>query len=564
MLLGLAFLHLASGGLCLFLERKVQTPSRRQPKTPRDVGLLREVFSSSYLLRLGSLVLLAATGASLLDWIFKAQAAHTYTQAHELVKFFAVYNAGIALLTTVVQTSAAQPVLERFGLGKAMSALPATLFAASSLALAAPGLLGASLARAAEAVVRGSLFRAGYEVSYTPVPVAQKRRVKSLIDVGFERAGDSLAGGLALLCLRLSPAHAPAEVFVLAAVVGLAALAVARLLDAAYVKALAGSLLSRAVELGPDEPLDFTTRSVLSMPGLAHTVAGHGHPLSETAAPGPVRTMLEDLRSGDPARVRRALQTADLSDPLLAAQAIRLLGRDAFAKEAIRRLTGSIDQVLERLSGLLVDPECDVLARRRIPRVLAAAGGRAVEALLRGLDDPRFEIRLQCARALRKVLETGCPDEETRARISLAVDRELSVGKVLWESHRMQQSDPEALGLECLDEVLRHKAHGSLEYVFTLLSLLHDRGPLMVAFRSLHTDDAHLRGTGLEFLEAILPVATREMLWDIIQEQPTQPAPREREEVLDELLRASPTIVMRLQQQQPHDLEGPGAPKGEP
>jgi hypothetical protein len=86
----------------------------------------------------------------------------------------------------------------------------------------------------------------------------------------------------------------------------------------------------------------------------------------------------------------------------------------------------------------------------------------------------------------------------------------------------------------------------------------------MVAFRSLHTDDAHLRGTGLEFLEAILPVATREMLWDIIQEQPTQPAPRERGEVLDELLRASPTIVMRLQRQQPHDPEGPGAPKGEP
>jgi hypothetical protein len=134
-----------------------------------------------------------------------------------------------------------------------------------------------------------------------------------------------------------------------------------------------------------------------------------------------------------------------------------------------------------------------------------------------------------------------------------AVDRELSVGRLLWESHRMQQSDEALPELDCLDSILRHKAHGSLEYVFTLLALLHEPGPLMVAFRSLHTDDQYLRGTALEFLEGILPVKSREMLWEIIQERPPSSAPREPGKVLDDLLDASPTIVLRLKAIAPPD-----------
>jgi len=82
---------------------------------------------------------------------------------------------------------------------------------------------------------------------------------------------------------------------------------------------------------------------------------------------------------------------------------------------------------------------------------------------------------------------------------------------------------------------------------------VHERGPLMVAFRSLHTDDSHLRGTALEFLEGILPVKTREMLWEIIQERPPASTPRNPGEVLEDLLKASPTIVLLLKEVPPPD-----------
>ena len=127
-----------------------------------------------------------------------------------------------------------------------------------------------------------------------------------------------------------------------------------------------------------------------------------------------------------------------------------------------------------------------------------------------------------------------------------AVDRELAVGRVLWESRRKQQRDPGESGTEWLDELLRDKAHGSLEYVFALLSLIHDRTPLMTAFRSLHVEDRHLRGTALEYLEGILPASTREMLWEILQERPSQSAERGRGEIMQDLLKSSETVVLQL------------------
>ena len=126
-----------------------------------------------------------------------------------------------------------------------------------------------------------------------------------------------------------------------------------------------------------------------------------------------------------------------------------------------------------------------------------------------------------------------------------AVDRELAVGTVLWESHRKQQAEPGESGTEWLDELLRDKAHGSLEYVFALLSLIHDRAPLMTAFRSLHLEDRHLRGTALEYLEGILPVRTRELLWDILQEQPAK-SDRGKGEIMEDLLKSSETVVLKL------------------
>ena len=213
---------------------------------------------------------------------------------------------------------------------------------------------------------------------------------------------------------------------------------------------------------------------------------------------------------------------------------------------AYTALLRSAGRVLGQLTDMMMDASLELSVRRRIPRIIGAVGGpRAANALLLGLEDTRFEVRMQCAHALIKVCGKEPRPALRREAIMAAVDRELAVGAVLWESHRNQQIEPGEYGAEWLDELLRNKAHGSLEYVFALLSLIHDRAPLMTAFRSLHVEDRHLRGTALEYLEGILPVRTREMLWDILQEQPAKSA-RAKGEIMQDLLKSSETVVLKL------------------
>ena len=253
------------------------------------------------------------------------------------------------------------------------------------------------------------------------------------------------------------------------------------------------------------------------------------------------------LRSPDIRQVHAALVGCDASDRLVATQLCLLLLNDDHARLADAALFRSAGKMLGLLTDLMLDTSLDVRLRRRIPRLIeSVAGQRAADALIAGLEDPRFEVRMQCARSLVKGSAKEPRPTVPAERIVAAVDRELAIGTVLWESHRTQQRDPGGPGEEWLDGLLREKAHGSLEYVFALLSLLHDRTPLMAAFRSLHLEDRRLRGTALEYLEGILPPKTREMLWEILQERPSRTGARSKSEIMRDLLDSSETVVLRL------------------
>jgi ATP:ADP antiporter, AAA family len=98
-------------------------------------------------------------------------------------------------------------------------------------------------------------------------------------------------------------------------------------------------------------------------------------------------------------------------------------------------------------------------------------------------------------------------------------------------------------------ELLRDRVSRSLEHLFTLLSLVLPQGTLRLAFHALHTDDPHLRGTALEYLETVLPEPVWRKLWPLIQpgEMPTR-QPRPSGEALRDLLRSQETISVALSQ----------------
>jgi AAA family ATP:ADP antiporter len=559
LVLALSLLHLVAAAL-LFGFRGSAKP-RPQPQAGiRQTGTIRMLARSPYLMKLSLLVLIAGTGSALLDFVFKSQAAAVIGSGPNLLRFLALFHTGVALLTVLSQTFATRRSLESFRLGTTVGSLPAALAGGSLLAALAPALSVTVVARAIETMARNSLFRMGYEVCFTPVAPAEKRRFKATIDVGAERAGDALGAGIAMLCLWLAGSNFREAALLLAVAIGIVALFLTRFLDRGYVDALAASLMARKRQSAAETAPAF---SVLADSGIL-TGMWSTAPSTPTAPPPPAAphsasdpmVAVKALRSGDAALVRTALAGADVTQPVIASQVIPLLGRPEVADEAARRLQSAAGRIVGLLTDCLANPATDLAVRRKIPAVLAGeASERAVDGLVLGLEDSRFEVRRACATALSKVARTKAIGTATRGKILAAVDRELSFGKLIWERGLQDADSPE----DRFDEFLEGRAQVGLEYVFVLLALLYDRAPLLVAFRSLHVEDRHLRGTALEYLESILPDATKKLLRQILGEQPPAQAPLDRRDVMRDLMDASPTVVLRVQDLQlpPAATQGP-------
>src|SRR5262245_47958677 len=167
---------------------------------------LRVLADAPHLQHLAAVVLLGTTSAALIDYLFKAQAVETFGRGENLLRFFAVYYAAASLITFIVQASSSRLALDRFGLGLTTSTPSLALLGGSVGSFFAPGFGSLLAARSGEAIFRGSLFRAGYELFYTPIPTAEKRAAKSIIDVAFDRLGDAVGGGLLRLALLTAPA----------------------------------------------------------------------------------------------------------------------------------------------------------------------------------------------------------------------------------------------------------------------------------------------------------------------------------------------------------------------
>ena len=549
LMLLLSLAHFGCGIVLLTLAQASAGPEpRKRPPSPLPAAPPSE--EPKYLRTLAALMLLAAVSASLLDFAFKTTVyKHFHGNSVGLAGFFAVFYTGSSLLTFLLQSLATNKSLESLGLGKTMAALPATAAAGSCLALLFPGIGLLSAARATEAAVRNSLFKSGYEVCFTPLPVVEKRRIKTVVDVGAERAGD-FAGSVIAFLLRLAVVQPVTWFLAAAGVLAGAVMALISLVDRAYVKALARSLMKRGAELDLSGSLDLTTKTVISRSGLGPASAPAASMAAGTAADlagDPALLQVALLRSPEAAVVRNAIASANARHPLVAAQLIQLLGSRETGAEALAR----IQPVAERWAGLLCD--CltgtgqDFEVRRKIPGLLAAVPHqRAVDGLLLGLSDERFEVRAQCSRALLR-LKRAKPDLRIgREPLLAAVERELSAGMVFGEGQRLMQNESEVFGVDGLDEFLKERSHAGLQHVFSLLALEYPERPLLMAFRALRMEDRHLRATALEYLETILPAKTRQLLWQVVGEQPPAEEPRQPQDILDDLMKASATVMIRL------------------
>src|SRR3954447_12484973 len=289
---------------------------------------LRVIFEAPYLRNLAALVLLGTTGAALVDYLFKAQAVETFGRGDHLLRFFAIYYAGTSIVTFVLQTSSTHAVLERYGFGATASTPSLALLLGSIGGLFAPGFGSLLVARGGESILRSSLFRAGYELFYTPMPSAEKRVAKSLIDVAFDRLGDATGGALVRGALVLVPAGHTPVILSAAVICSLGAIIAASRLNRGYVGSLQSSLeLRSGLSESGSGPAPRTTRALMRTLLRREALESPStHPLMNASEHADqVIHDIAELRSRDRLRVVSVLGRDEGLSPALVPHVIPLL-----------------------------------------------------------------------------------------------------------------------------------------------------------------------------------------------------------------------------------------------
>ncbi len=511
-----------------------------EPQAPAPIAaaiLLR----NPHLRNVALLVFLGAITEALVDFQFKAQATERFVSGSRLLGAFAAFHTVMGILSLGLQAMLSRATLRQLGIAGTLALRP-LLTAASALAAAfVPRFETATLARGAHESLTNSLFRSAYELLYTPVPEAEKRRVKTVVDVSIDKVGALVGSAAVALVLAVMPARAESLIFALAVVVSLLALGLSRPLHRGYVQTLEQSLLAGRVRLEDVDVIDHTTQVTLAHTGhlerdelLRQIAALRGEDKPSSSAPSapspgpswgePSLDALLGLRSGDPKVVRAVLRAHPEPTPELVAGMLPLLAQDPLVPDLVRTLRRVAPRVTGQLVDALLDPALERVVRRRVPRILkACATARAAEGLQAALDDPAFDVRAAAAAALAAIHERSAVVRTTRDEVLQRVRRELDSGETV---------------------------ERQIPQIYALLSLVLERGPLQIAWAAMKGDDRSLRGTALEYLANVLPEDVFKRLRSLFGAftWTAEPVPRPVSELANELR----TSAIGLQIEGPH------------
>ena len=470
-----------------------QTKVALQEKTPGER-------LTGYLRTLALLVACTAAVSAFGDFALKQAAVARFSSSTEaLVRFFAIFYTVAALAGFVLQTLVSRRLLDTIGVGGTLCVPPLVGVGLGILALVSPSLLTIGALRGGDLSLGPSLYRTAFEPLFTPVAAASKRRAKALIDVVFDKGGETLASVTILGLLMGGAALVQRAPLLLAAACSALAVFLSLRAQRGYVVELEASL--RAGTLNAELPdADNARRLLLSATTLGtdrgqllEQIARLRQAKSETveaeAQPTLPRESVEQLVSevrvllgGDTRAVRELLARPDL-DPRLAAFVVPHLGNNELAKAAVVVLRQMGEGAFGVLADAMYSSQNAAVVRRRIPHVLRSARGeRAVRTLFWALSADALEVRYRAALALSEVVRDEKKWLPDKSQIEALVLSELARGPLAAES---------------------------LNHVFALLTLTMHRGSLELARQGLLSQDRKLRGTALEYLESLLPETVR-------------------------------------------------------
>ena len=494
---------------------------------------------TGYLRTLALLVACTAAVSAFGDFALKQAAVARFSSSTEaLVRFFAVFYTAAALVGFLLQTLVSRRLLDTIGVGGTLCVPPLIGVGLGVLSLVSPSLLTIGALRGSDLSLGPSLYRTAFEPLFTPVAAASKRRAKALIDVVFDKGGETVASLAILGLLTGSAALVQRAPLLLAGVSSALAVFLSLRAQRGYVVELEASL--RAGALHEDLPDVDDARRLLSgttfgtdraqlLEQVTRLRQAKAEAREANAASSPdlsrapsnresaeqLVSHVQVLLSSDQRAVRELLSEPHL-DARLAAFVVPYLGTNELAKPAVAALRNMGEGAFGVLADAMHSTDHSSAVRRRIPHVLRnARGARVVRTLFWALSADAIEVRYRAALALSEVVR----DDK-----SLLPDK----------------SQIEAL---VLTEVARGPLdRGGLDHVFALLALSMQRGSLELARQGVLSQDRKLRGTALEYLESLLSETVRAPVLGALAELagPREPAtvPHPDTELLEELRRS--------------------------
>lgn len=473
---------------------------------------------TGYLRTLAFLVACVAAVSAFGDFALKQAAVARFSSSTEsLVRFFAIFYTAAALVGFLLQTLVSRRLLDTIGVGGTLCVPPLIGVGLGVLSLVSPSLLTIGALRGSDLSLGPSLYRTAFEPLFTPVEAASKRRAKALIDVVFDKGGETLASLGILGLLMGGPAIVQRAPLLLASICSALAVFLSLRAQRGYVVELEASL--RAGTHNADLPdADNARRLLLSATTLGtdrgqllEQIARLRQAKSESseadaAPPLPLpRESVEQVVShvrvllGNDVRAVRELLALPSLDPRLAAFVVPYLGNNELAKPAVTALRQMGEGAFGVLADAMYSSQHSAAVRRRIPHVLRSARGqRAVRTLFWALSADAVEVRYRAALALSEVVRDDKKLLPDRAQIEALVLTEIARGP--------------------LDQ-------NGLNHVFALLALTMHKGSLELARQGLLSQDRKLRGTALEYLESLLTETVRAPLLSALAELA---GPRER------------------------------------
>jgi anti-anti-sigma factor len=549
MLLVLAAAHLFSAFSVMKVGRSGQALDvQRSDDTMNGLQALRK---TPYLQQMALLMSLGAVVAALLDYALKVEAAARYDSSESLIAFFAIFYAISGVAAFLLQTTLGRRALKRLGLGKTIAIMPATVIVAGFIGVSLTNIWTVIVLRGAQTAIGNSLFRSGFELLYSPVARKKKRAAKSIIDVGAERVGDMLGGGLVLALLFLVPDLPNSLVIGLAIAVAGISLIVVSWLKQGYVAQLASSLRDGQIEINANALVNLSPPQYAATPLQVQFPAGEAggdavpvrnYPQSadlaadaeerKCAPSDSIVATIEELRSNDSKRMRGVFTSQQLN-PILVPHIIPLLGYEELAHEAQRSLSRISAGIEGQLADALLHPGYLTPVHHRLVEVLEDLGSqRALNGLIAGLEAGQYEVRYSCAMGMYRLTARKPQLHISRKPVLATVERELENDRN-WVLQPLGSAGASGRRVK------------SLEYIFRLLALVHDREVVNSCYQALLSENRTLYGTALEYLDNTLPQNIRDNIWPFIKGTvEVSKEPRDHQELVDKLLQLTRNLVL--------------------